>query len=132
MKELGQEEQGVKIKRRRGNGEVEKNTGDFVVSTGSALALIFVNFQVLKYNQHVCLQSANLNTTLIISPRISVDHKYSERDAEKNRGTGGEGWRVSQSVPDNGPTLILCPDDLSNENTIVKPLLIASLHFSPS
>ncbi len=53
-------------------------------------------------------------------------------DADKNRETGGEGWRVSQSVLDNGPTLILCPDDLSNENTIVKPLLIASFHFSQS
>lgn len=49
-------------------------------------------------------------------------HKYSVSDADKNRETGGEGWHVSQSLLDNGPTLILCPDDLSNENTIVKPL----------
>lgn len=93
-------------------------------STGRALALIIPLFQILKYNQHVCLQLANLNTphNAIIRPRISLHHKYSERDVDKNREEGGEQRLVSQSVLDNGPVLNLCPDDLSNENTIVKPL----------
>lgn len=37
---------------------------------------------------------------------------------------------VSQPVLHNGPTLILHPHDLSNENTIVRRILIASFHFS--
>lgn len=44
--------------------------------------------------------------------------------------TGGEGQGVSQTFPDNGPILILCPDDLSNENTIVWQLLITSFNDS--
>lgn len=51
-------------------------------------------------------------------------------DADKNGETGGEGWRVSQAASDNGHKLFRCPDDLRNENTIVRALLIASFHFS--
>lgn len=41
---------------------------------------------------------------------------------------GGEGWHVTHSPPHNGATRILCPDDLSHENTIVSLIQITSLH----